>query len=819
MIEWSACTVAPVNSAPGTMTSISGGDDVTGIGATEQATRAYTRSPEDVLRLVVFASSSLLLMALTMWADTSIIGVEQDLLQLLDISSAGLLRVVNGTAEIVAILIGVGVYGVALSTKRYRLLGYVAVAAITTFAAMSGIDALIDRNATAVVNELLTGTNLGDARLNGVVQLSQLSAMFIVVRPFVGRQWRRVGIATIALLLLVELLVTAELPVDLFLALPVGATIGTAVLLLFGRPDRHPTLGAISASLRGAGLPVTEVHAAKVDARGSTPYFATLTEGPGLFVKVLGAQERAADLLFRVYRFFRLKNVGDDRPFSSLRRTVEHEALIALMARDIGIRTPRLRGVVDVGEDSMLLAYEMIDGSSLDGVADDTVTDELMRGVWAQVAILREHRIAHRDLRRANVFVQDDGVPWLIDFGFSEVAVADEILDADVAQMLASFSVVVGAERAVRAAVESIGSEAVGQALARLQMAALSGATQTALKEHKGLLEDVQAQVIEQCNVENVEFTQLQRVSRKTVFTAVIIVLATYFLLPQFADLPGIVDQVKEANWAWTPLIILGSAMTYVAASIGLAGAISQDLPTGPLFVSSVASSFASKLAPAGLGGMAMNIRFLQKQGVDEPEAVSGVGLNTIAGVVGHITLIGVFIIWAGSDAFGSFRLPDPKWFIIVLCVAAVVLIVSMLIPASRRIFLDRLLPIVTKAFGGVSAVLRRPRKVVMLVGGSSLVTFAYLTTLYFSVESFGGGLPFATVGAVYLVGSAVASAAPTPGGLGAVEAALIAGLVSAGLDNTIAVPAVFMYRLFTFWVPILPGWISFRWLQRNEYI
>jgi undecaprenyl-diphosphatase len=106
-----------------------------------------------------------------------------------------------------------------------------------------------------------------------------------------------------------------------------------------------------------------------------------------------------------------------------------------------------------------------------------------------------------------------------------------------------------------------------------------------------------------------------------------------------------------------------------------------------------------------------------------------------------------------------------------------------------------------------------------MLIGGSALVTFSYLTTLYFSVEAFGGGLPFATVGAVFLVGSAVASAAPTPGGLGAVEAALIAGLVSAGLDNTIAVPAVFMYRLFTFWVPILPGWLSFQWLQRNEYI
>ena len=468
----------------------------------------------------------------------------------------------------------------------------------------------------------------------------------------------------------------------------------------------------------------------------------------------------------------------------------------------------------------MLLAYEMIDGSSLDGVVDDAVTDELMRGVWAQVAILREHRIAHRDLRRANVFVQDDGVPWLIDFGFSEVAVADEILDADVAQMLASFSVVVGAERAVRAAVESIGSEAVGQALAP----PADGGTE---RRHPDGAQGTQGPARGrpgpgdrpvQRREGRVHPTPASQ--QKTIFTAVIIVLATYFLIPQFADLPGIVDQVKEANWAWTPLIILGSAMTYVAASVGLAGAIAQDLPTGPLFLSSVGSSFASKLAPAGLGGMAMNIRFLQKQGVDEPEAVSGVGLNTIAGVVGHIALIGVFIIWAGSDAFGSFRLPDPKWFIIALCVAAVVLIVSMAIPASRRIFLDRLLPVVTKAIGGVSAVLRRPRKVVMLVGGSAArdVRLPHDALLQRRV--------------VRRRAAVRDRRRRVPGGLGRclrqhrhrvvserVEAALIAGLVSAGLDNTIAVPAVFMYRLFTFWVPILPGWISFEWLKRNEYI
>jgi undecaprenyl-diphosphatase len=199
--------------------------------------------------------------------------------------------------------------------------------------------------------------------------------------------------------------------------------------------------------------------------------------------------------------------------------------------------------------------------------------------------------------------------------------------------------------------------------------------------------------------------------------------------------------------------------------------------------------------------------------------AASGIGLNTIAGLVGHVTLVGIFILWAGRDAFGSFRLPDPKYFLIGIAVVAVFALISLAVPATRRMLRDKLVPIIARAFDGVTDVLRRPSKVVLLLGGSMLVTLAYLTTLYFSVEAFGGGLPFATVGAVFLVGSAVAQAAPTPGGLGAVEAALIAGLVAAGLDNTVAVPAVFLYRLFTFWAPILPGWLCFQWLERHEYL
>ena len=166
--------------------------------------------------------------------------------------------------------------------------------------------------------------------------------------------------------------------------------------------------------------------------------------------------------------------------------------------------------------------------------------------------------------------------------------------------------------------------------------------------------------------------------------------------------------------------------------------------------------------------------------------------------------------------------LPPYDWIVatdIGIGIVLGLIALSMAIPATRRLVLGKLLPVIARAFDGVADVIRRPGKVTLLIGGSALVTFSYLTTLYFSTQAFGGGLPFATVGAVFLVGSAVAQAAPTPGGLGAMEAALISGLVAAGMDSTIAVPSVFLYRLFTFWVPILPGWLSFQWLERREYI
>jgi uncharacterized protein (TIRG00374 family) len=84
------------------------------------------------------------------------------------------------------------------------------------------------------------------------------------------------------------------------------------------------------------------------------------------------------------------------------------------------------------------------------------------------------------------------------------------------------------------------------------------------------------------------------------------------------------------------------------------------------------------------------------------------------------------------------------------------------------------------------------------------------------SVRAFTTDSSIAAIALVYLAGSIVGQAAPTPGGLGAVEAALAAGLTAAGIDPGIAISATLVFRLMTFWIPTIPGWFAFRNLQRT---
>jgi glycosyltransferase 2 family protein len=208
----------------------------------------------------------------------------------------------------------------------------------------------------------------------------------------------------------------------------------------------------------------------------------------------------------------------------------------------------------------------------------------------------------------------------------------------------------------------------------------------------------------------------------------------------------------------------------------------------------------------------------MQKAGVPPAEAVTGMGLNVLAGGVIHIVLLVLFFAWAGRGGAG-FSLPSSSKILVVIAVLLAVLGIAIATRKGRNLLRKHVLGGVKKGLVSIGTLARSPRRLLFLFGGSLVVTLAYIVSLACATNAFDAGVGIAQVGAVYLGSSILAAAAPTPGGLGAMEAALVAGFTAIGVDGAIAVAAVLSYRLATYWLPILPGWISFHLLERRSYI
>jgi undecaprenyl-diphosphatase len=216
---------------------------------------------------------------------------------------------------------------------------------------------------------------------------------------------------------------------------------------------------------------------------------------------------------------------------------------------------------------------------------------------------------------------------------------------------------------------------------------------------------------------------------------------------------------------------------------------------------------------------MALNVRYMQKAGVDPAEAVTGMGLNVIAGGIIHIGLLFVFVAWAGQKGSTGFHLPGSSKMLVIVVVLLALAGIVIATRRGRRLARRHVLGFLRRSWSSITSLARSPLKLAALFGGSALVTLFYIAGLAAAVAAFDGGASFAQVGAVYLGSSIVAAAAPTPGGLGAMEAALVAGFSAIKMDPGVAVAAVLSYRLATYWLPILPGWLSYHHLERQNLI
>jgi uncharacterized membrane protein YbhN (UPF0104 family) len=252
-----------------------------------------------------------------------------------------------------------------------------------------------------------------------------------------------------------------------------------------------------------------------------------------------------------------------------------------------------------------------------------------------------------------------------------------------------------------------------------------------------------------------------------------------------------------------------------VGATWSLTGYVTERLSFVRTLLAQLAGSFVTLVTPAAVGGAALNVRYLQRRNVPAPVAAATVGVSQVVAFVLHILLLVVFVAVTGTAQSHPFR--PPTWIYFVLIAIVAIGLAVLAFPAGRRLLRARVAQPLGQVVPRLLQLAQQPRKLAQGIGGALLLSASYILCLDVCVRALGGSAPLASVAVVYLTGSAIGSLVPTPGGLGAVEAALSAGLRATGLAGALAVGSVLLFRLLTFWLPVPVGWAAFRYLEKEH--
>ena len=771
------------------------------------------RRPADVFALLFALVVLITAVGLGTVAVGTATGLEQDLVGAGGALPRVLLHLISWAGGVGLLVLPV-IQGADLvvRSRSWQLFEAVTAAGVGIMLALPLQRLVLDGHLGAVLAALTKG--LPDAGrttpLDGVILAS---VAFFTVSGVGGRSMlRRAAVVVVGSAMLSGFLSGEVTALALFATALLGWVVGLLANLIRGVASNRPPGAAVAAALIGCGLDVT-----RLELVGSAPGAGRRYAGSGptgrLDVRVLDRDTFGTAAGRRLLRRMRLRGPSTRGPSLTVRKAVEHHALMALAVARAGVRAPELLAAAEVGPFAAVLAYRPAKGVALNQAGSRALSEDDLAAFWQLLMLLQRAQIAHRGLSLDHLLLDERGVAGLSATGTGDVAAADLSLRLDVAQLLTTLALLVGPARAVASGVSSLGSQAIVRALPLVQAVAMGTSTRAALRAHKGLLRSVREHVLELApEGEPSEPIELRRLTPRTLVTVLGGGTAAYVLLTQLAQV-NVGQVLARAQWGWALAVLGFTALTIAGTSLVITGAVTARLSFVRTYLTQLAVAFSGLVAPSAIGNIALNMRYLQRAGVEPAVAGGSIGLAQLAQFSSYFVLLLLSSVLAGTGPRASFTPPLPA--VIGLIVVAAVLLLAIAVPAGRRQVVNRFLPLVRRVVPRVVAIFQDPRKVVTLFAGALMLDLSFVAALTCATRAFGATPSVPAVAVVYFAGAIIGSAVPTPGGLGGVEAALSAGLVAVGLTASVAVSSVLLFRLCTYWLPIPFGWASLNYLQR----
>lgn len=785
------------------------GRDIT---VTGNLLQPLTRRTNDILRLLLAAAFLVTVITSSLVTRYEWVALERSVSQIVGVLSpthSNLVYLAYGVAILglpFAILIGL------IISRQWKLLAAYAVAGLLAVLSLSirstGLAApnwhfdLSERLATTLAHFL------DDPRW-----IAMLAAMLTVSGPWLPARWRRWWWALLLAFVPIHLVVSAIVPARSLLGLAVGWFVGALVILVVGTPALEVPLDGAIRALTRRGHDVSGLTVVRPAGRG--PLVLAAASDIPIVVELYGPNQRSGGALRQLWRKLRLRTTETSPLHASMHRAVEHRALMAIAIGDLGISNTEIISVASLDRGWTLCARTPPRGTPIGACAQHTPVGR----IWESLHRLHRHQISHGDLRGKEITVADDGTVLFSGFGNAEYGATREQLHSDIAQLLVTTSSLYDAPSAVAAAIETFGRNTVLAASRRLTKTAVPARLRAAVPDVGAVIAAGREEVKRQTDTEKIQTKTITRFTRSQLIQLVLLGALVYVAYPFISAVPTFFTQLQRANWWWALLGLTVSSLTYVGAAGALWAAANGAVSMRNLAIMQVANTFAATTTPAGVGGLALSTRFLVKGGLSTLRATAAVALQQSVQVIVHVILLIVFTTAAGASADLSHFVPSATLLYLIAGVALGIAGTFGLVPNLRRWLATAVRPRISEVSADLVDLAREPKRLGLIVAGAAGTTLGAALALWASVEAFGGSTSFVTVTVVTMVGGTLASAAPTPGGVGAVEAALIGGLAAFGLPAAIAVPAVLLYRVLTCWLPVFVGWPVMQWLTRNEMI
>lgn len=290
---------------------------------------------------------------------------------------------------------------------------------------------------------------------------------------------------------------------------------------------------------------------------------------------------------------------------------------------------------------------------------------------------------------------------------------------------------------------------------------------------------------------------------------AVVLVAGAALAIGKAANYSRLLHELRGAHMQWLVLAFLGELLAYAGYIVAYRETAAAD--GGPRFsrldsVRIVAAGFGALVLATGAGTLAVDYWAMRRAGVKPPEALARViAINTLEWAVLIAGAFGAAIaLLLGVDRGAPNGLLIPWLVIVPLCYA-----VAFWLTAKPRY---------ARLVGGNGGRIRRlfaacvrGVKIVRLLPPTAFAAAAVywagdLLCLWGGLRAFGIELGFCSLLIAYATGFLVATLPLPAGGAGGVDAAMTYALTLVGVPLAPALLGTVAYRLFNFWLPIVPA-------------